>query len=162
MLKNKKYGFTIIEVVLVLAIADLIFLMVFVALPALQRNQRDTQRKNDMAKLKVAVESYKANNRGNLPGPSYMANNFLDNYVRLSGDEFLSPSGEPYEIRINYTQTPVGWSPSTSVNDIQRQPWWIHFGAGMKCDGSVKVLGNPNNFTIQMAFEGGGVYCIDG
>ena len=38
-------GFTIIEVVLVLAIAGLIFLMVFVALPALQRSQRDTQRK---------------------------------------------------------------------------------------------------------------------
>ncbi|MBS7346132.1 MAG: type II secretion system protein, partial [Candidatus Sacchiramonaceae bacterium] len=60
-------GFTIIEVVLVLAIAGLIFLMVFVALPALQRNQRDTQRKNDMARLKTAIESYKANNRGQLP-----------------------------------------------------------------------------------------------
>jgi prepilin-type N-terminal cleavage/methylation domain-containing protein len=41
-LENKK-GFTIIEVVLVLAIAALIFLMVFSALPALQRNQRDTR-----------------------------------------------------------------------------------------------------------------------
>ena len=40
-LKNKK-GFTIIEVVLVLAVAGLIFLMVFLALPALQRAQRDT------------------------------------------------------------------------------------------------------------------------
>lgn len=60
-------GFTIIEVVLVLAIAGLIFLIVFVALPALQRNQRDTQRKNDMARLKTAIESYKANNHGQLP-----------------------------------------------------------------------------------------------
>ncbi len=41
----KEKGFTIIEVVLVLAIAALIFLMVFIALPALQRNQRDTARK---------------------------------------------------------------------------------------------------------------------
>ena len=40
--ENKK-GFTIIEVVLVLAIAGLIFLMVFLALPALQRSQRDSQ-----------------------------------------------------------------------------------------------------------------------
>lgn len=50
--KNKnltKKGFTIIEVVLVLAIAGLIFLMVFLALPALQRSQRDTQRKQDVA-----------------------------------------------------------------------------------------------------------------
>ncbi|MBP9489769.1 hypothetical protein KBE88_03345, partial [Candidatus Saccharibacteria bacterium] len=44
-------AFTIIEVVLVLAIAGLIFLMVFIALPALQRNQRDTQRKNDIARI---------------------------------------------------------------------------------------------------------------
>ena len=45
-LMNKdKNGFTIIEVVLVLAIAGLIFLMVFIALPALQRSQRDTQKK---------------------------------------------------------------------------------------------------------------------
>ena len=38
----KDRGFTIIEVVLVLAIAALIFLMVFIALPALQASQRDT------------------------------------------------------------------------------------------------------------------------
>ncbi|MCL2869540.1 prepilin-type N-terminal cleavage/methylation domain-containing protein, partial [Candidatus Saccharibacteria bacterium] len=41
--RNKHFktrqGFTIIEVVLVLAIAGLIFLMVFIALPALQRSQ---------------------------------------------------------------------------------------------------------------------------
>ena len=36
-----KQGFTIIEVVLVLAIAGLIFLAIFITLPALQRAQRD-------------------------------------------------------------------------------------------------------------------------
>ena len=45
----KERGFTIIEVVLVLAIAALIFLMIFIALPALQRSQRDTARKNDVS-----------------------------------------------------------------------------------------------------------------
>ena len=45
---NKQKGFTIIEVVLVLAIAGLIFLMVFIALPALPRNQRDPQRRNEL------------------------------------------------------------------------------------------------------------------
>ena len=56
-------GFTIIEVVLVLAIAGLIFLMVFIALPTLQRNQRDTQRKNDLSRLKTALDSYKSYSR---------------------------------------------------------------------------------------------------
>lgn len=60
--KNNKEGFTIIEVVLVLAIAGLIFLMVFVALPALQRSQRDTQRRQDVAALVSAVVRYGTNN----------------------------------------------------------------------------------------------------
>lgn len=52
-----KKGFTIIEVVLVLAIAGLIFLMVFLALPVLQRSQRDTQRKQDIAMVVTALHN---------------------------------------------------------------------------------------------------------
>lgn len=58
--KNKQ-GFTIIEVVLVLAIAGLIFLMVFVALPTLQRSQRDTARRNDMSRVDTAMTQYITN-----------------------------------------------------------------------------------------------------
>jgi prepilin-type N-terminal cleavage/methylation domain-containing protein len=65
--KHLKKGFTIIEVVLVLAIAGLIFLMVFLALPALQRAQRDTQRKEDISRFMTAVTHYEANNRGAIP-----------------------------------------------------------------------------------------------
>ena len=64
---NNKKGFTIIEVVLVLAIAGLIFMMVFLALPALQRSQRDTARSTDMARVITALNNYQANNRGRLP-----------------------------------------------------------------------------------------------
>ena len=60
-------GFTIIEVVLVLAIAGLIFLMVFIALPALQSGQRDTARKQDIGNLGTAVNNYSSANRGALP-----------------------------------------------------------------------------------------------
>lgn len=62
-----KRGFTIIEVVLVLAIAGLIFLMVFVALPALQSGQRDTARKSDVSTIASAVTTYGNNNRGTFP-----------------------------------------------------------------------------------------------
>lgn len=58
---KSKQGFTIIEVVLVLAIAGLIFLMVFVALPALQRSQRDTQRRNDIARVSTSLTNYQTN-----------------------------------------------------------------------------------------------------
>lgn len=65
--KQTLKGFTIIEVVLVLAIAGLIFLMVFVALPALQSGQRDTARKNDVSAVSNAITTYSSVNRGSLP-----------------------------------------------------------------------------------------------
>ena len=61
-LKNKK-GFTIIEVVLVLAVAGLIFLMVFLALPALQRAQRDAARKQAIANIASQIITYYSNTR---------------------------------------------------------------------------------------------------
>lgn len=68
----KQRGFTIIEVVLVLAIAALIFLMVFIALPALQRSQRDTARKSDVSVVTAAVTSYQSNNRGVFPNTTQL------------------------------------------------------------------------------------------
>lgn len=70
---STKKGFTIIEVVLVLAVAGLIFLMVFLALPALQRSQRDAQRKQDVAMVVTALHNWKANNKGR--GYASMGNN---------------------------------------------------------------------------------------
>jgi len=61
MTKNKQKGFTIIEVALVLAVAALIFLVVFLAVPALQRNQRDDARKRDVSNAVQAVINAIAN-----------------------------------------------------------------------------------------------------
>lgn len=66
-ISQKTKGFTIIEVVLVLAIAGLIFLMVFIALPALQRSQRDASRKSEVGTVASAITNYMSNNRNNLP-----------------------------------------------------------------------------------------------
>ncbi len=70
MLKNNtktQKGFTIIEVLIVLAIAGLILLIVFLAVPALQRNARNTGRKNDIARIGGAATEYLSNNNGKLP-----------------------------------------------------------------------------------------------
>lgn len=67
MLKNtntKQKGFTIIEVLIVLAIAGLILLIVFLAVPALQRNSRNTQRKNDVSRVLGAAQEVINNNQG--------------------------------------------------------------------------------------------------
>lgn len=69
MLKNHKSkdGFTIIEVLIVLAIAGLIMLIVFLAVPALQRNAHNTSIKNDAASLLGGVTEFVNNNNGAVP-----------------------------------------------------------------------------------------------
>ncbi|MCY3804324.1 MAG: type II secretion system protein [Candidatus Saccharibacteria bacterium] len=64
--KNQQ-GFTIVEVMIVLAIAGLILAVVFIAVPALQRNQRNSARQNDVAYIRSQMQQLYANNGGRLP-----------------------------------------------------------------------------------------------
>ncbi|MBC7581996.1 type II secretion system protein, partial [Aeromicrobium sp.] len=66
--KNRKQeGFTIIEVLIVLAIAGLIIAIVLLAVPALQRNGRNTAMKTDANAIAGGVSEFKSNNEGRLP-----------------------------------------------------------------------------------------------
>lgn len=65
--KSNNKGFTIIEVLIVLAIAGLIMLIVFMAVPALQRNSRNTQIRNSAAAVLGGVSEFVSNNNGQLP-----------------------------------------------------------------------------------------------
>jgi prepilin-type N-terminal cleavage/methylation domain-containing protein len=65
--KRNSEGFTIIEVMIVLAIAALILLIVLLAVPALQRNSRNTQRKNDISAIVSATNEFVDNNNGISP-----------------------------------------------------------------------------------------------
>lgn len=66
MKQHKQEGFTIIEVLIVLAIAGLILLIVFLAVPALQRNARDTSRKNDISRILGATQEVVNNHNGDV------------------------------------------------------------------------------------------------
>lgn len=151
---NKQKGFTIIEVVLVLAIAGLIFLMVFIALPALQRSQRDTQRKNDLSRLNTAISSYQSNNRGSIPSGDGAATNnwggFVTRYVRTNGDTFTDPSGTDY-IVAQSQPLPATFDGSNPV---------IKVTPGAICNGEAIQTGQPpHKVAIQMKLEGSGTAC---
>lgn len=63
----RQSGFTIIEVLIVLAIVGLILLIVFLAVPVLQRNNRNTQRKSDVLALGTGINEYMLNNNYTFP-----------------------------------------------------------------------------------------------
>jgi prepilin-type N-terminal cleavage/methylation domain-containing protein len=160
--KNKQ-GFTIIEVVLVLAIAALIFLMVFIALPALQRSQRDTQRKNDVGRFVTAITNYTSNNRGQLPDAMELTGNlagnasssspFITNYLIKGGDTFNDPDGTPYSIEVNQV-------PGVLSGSIDHT---IYFNDHSTCDtaneGGILGGATPRQAAIRYILEGSGVYC---
>lgn len=68
---KKSEGFTIIEVMIVLAIAGLILLIVFLAVPALQRNSRNTQRKTDIGRIGSAATTVVSNNNGTISAATF-------------------------------------------------------------------------------------------
>src|SRR5688572_16591515 len=65
--RSNKKGFTLIEVVLVLAIGGLIFLLAFLAFQQTSRNRRDTQRRSDVRKIVAEVENFSVDNTNLYP-----------------------------------------------------------------------------------------------
>ena len=152
--ESRKQGFTIIEVVLVLAIAGLIFLMVFIALPALQRGQRDTQRRDDMARALSQVSQYQANNNGKIPDDQTKVTNFFTNYLKWTdGGEFNDPdSGNKYVIKFVSCQN-GSCNPTLEVGTVN---YMYH----AKCDGETPVYDSGNRkMAIVTKLEGSGTYC---
>jgi prepilin-type N-terminal cleavage/methylation domain-containing protein len=190
-MKRNQKGFTIIEVVLVLAIAGLIFLMVFIALPALQRSQRNTQRKNDLSRIATAATSYQSNNNGITPfeqttgyyydaDPNDNINNlndkqkilksFIDRYIVAGGDygsQFADPDGEYYR----FTIRSKNWYGSTyAVGDTapgaadENNAHRIVVTIYAKCGAAENTIvrtSGKHDFALIYTLEGNSVTCAD-
>ena len=174
MTKNNKKGFTIIEVVLVLAIAGLIFLMVFIALPALQRSQRNTRRRQDMARILSAFNDYQANNNGKMPKGDDM-DNFVRRYVAMVdssvavphetnktclSDQFCDPDGTSYWFDNN--NSPEKNTESHSNDTFTHQ---IYYAKNATCNGTEEGKygegSGEREIAIMYVLEGGAIYCGD-
>lgn len=146
---TSKSGFTIIEVALVLAIAGLIFLMVFVALPSLQRSQRDARRRDDIITFLEAVKKYQTNNRGTLPTDW---SEFQTQYV----SNLVDPDGSNY--RVEFCGNDVA-HPDCDVN-LDSVNHNLYVFAKATCNGSeVEGVSNPRSIAVLYRLEGSGVYC---
>ncbi len=89
-LKKQESGFTIIEVLIVLAIAGLIMLIVFLAVPALQRNSRNNQRTADASRISAAVSECLNNNNGVVANCNNFGAAQLSNYITLANNQQLT------------------------------------------------------------------------
>lgn len=164
MKRQNKDGFTIIEVVLVLAIAGLIFMMVFVALPALQRSQRDTQRREDMGRFVSQLTQYQTNNQGKVPINIDGYNNFIDKYLKAEGGAFADPAGGDYVIPQNgglVTCSSTSCVNKSAGQNADKNTNHIYIYTNATCDGENPTFTpGDRRIAVTIRFEGSaGSYC---
>lgn len=187
MKRGDKKGFTIIEVSLVLAIAGLIFLMIFIALPALRRTQRDSARRDDIMVFLRKVKDYQTNNRGALPiasgggvikwsevssADTSSWGGFFRDYL---GEDFVDPDGVHYNLAVASCRAQADADCSESegngfFSDLGSQPFGgngdysysIIVVTQATCSGD-KVVGttNPRKIAALYRLEGAGAYCAN-
>ena len=183
----EKKGFTIIEVVLVLAVAGLIFTMVFVALPALQRSQRDNERRDDMVTLVSKIKQFQNANRGSLPGTGNesfpinidwgndgsalegaKANTWSGFYYGYLGKSFMDPDGYNYKLQIIKCEDAEADKPCVNgdfLNGLYTSTFPYNNYTMIvvlqgKCDG-INVVGSnsPRSLAVVYRLEGSSAYC---
>lgn len=140
-LLKKEKGFTLIEIVLVLAIAGLLLVIVFLAVSGAQKSRRDSQRKNDLSRVAAQLESYASNNNGNYPANGAGWSAFYGS-TYITGSNLQDPSSGT-----GYSYGP--WSPTPTTGQIT-------YRMGTACDNSAIGRGYSVNIGLEQ-----GVACRD-
>ena len=162
--KNKlQKGFTIIEVMIVLAIAGLILVVVLVAIPQLQRNQRNNARQSIAARITTEVSNFAGNNNGTIPlaNTNDTAGNFGS--ATTQNNSFVGRYLSDVNIDDPSTgDTVVFATPATGAATNTVEQGEVEYRTGAQCgiDGAADS-GTNRSFTIRMGLEGGITYCLD-
>ncbi len=133
-----------------LAIAGLIFLMVFLALPALQKSQRDTVRRNSLSTFSSQVTQFQSNNKGAVPTTAAI-DSFVTKYMQSNWSDPVT--NNPY----------VKGASNAAVDLPASAAGTWYYSDGNICDGeTITTTGaGARNFAVRMKLEGSGVACQD-
>lgn len=135
-LKRSK-GFTIVEVMIVLAIAGLIILIVFMAVPALQRSSRNTQARSAAAAILTTVNEYISNNGGTMPTDVSIENGV----ITVTGDGANDATSKTRE---GYTANADG--------DMPEDPGIFSVNLNTKCDSTGTDFGDTAARAISVGY----------
>jgi prepilin-type N-terminal cleavage/methylation domain-containing protein len=146
-LRSKSAGFTLVEVVIVLAIAGLIMVIVFLAVNGAQRGRRDTQRKTDASRYLAAAEQFAANNNGAYPTAAQVPG-IVGTYITNGGGTFNDPTtGGVYTVTGGVGAPGAAGAMSASPN--------------AQCTGGVIAAGGGlRRFAVSVFQENGGQFCV--
>lgn len=183
-------GFTIIEVMIVLAIASLLMVVVLIAIPQLQRNQRNEARKNIAGRIVAEINAYAANNGGNIPLAEPKTGSPTNNPRQFGWPgidigfmpRYLGCSSSTLECEIDIIDPTSGFPVGSGADGMTRSvrfggadniepsttPGHLMYRVGTKCDGETAIAstgagfsGLQNDFSFMIRLEGGAIYCLD-
>lgn len=150
-LNKRREGFTIIEVMIVLAIAGVIMLVVFLAVPALQRSSRNTQRKSDATHMSGLISEWQSNHGG-------VTLTKLNDSTNSAGPDLTNENfaiiAKPAANTVIGTYSAPG-SPALDT---------FYIGTGATCNGSTSVNagGGSRSFVVVYYVEPGiTLQCVD-
>ena len=152
--KRKNDGFTIIEVMIVLAIAGLIMLIVFLAVPALQRNAHNTSIKNDVANVLGAMNEYANNNNGTIATAASISGNTI-----TVGSGCSDVTGNCATAQVGYI-TAIS-NPTATITLTKPALGSLQIFTNALCDGNkpVSTGATARNYVAYYQLEGGAVQC---
>lgn len=149
-LKTKSQGFTIIEVMIVLAVAALIILIVLLAVPALQRSSRNTTIKSDASSVASGISTFEDNNDGTIPTG-------VDGTGTVTLTDGNAADTETIKVQGSTVVTTVSSAPTSS----SLQPGNVAVMLKVTCDGT----SNTRAASVYYVTENGGgnnkLQCID-
>ena len=161
--------------------------MVFIALPALQRSQRNNQRRRDLSMIVSQMDKWRINNTGTSVSDNYTnafkSNGFCTFYDHYVDDSIVDPStGEPYKAALWGTTFVVDCKSGKTINRksfddtvagrsensrwAKMEPGDIQYDDVAVCDGETfnDELGRSaglHAFAFRIYLEGGSTLCID-
>lgn len=144
-LQKSDQGFTIIEVMIVLAIAGLILLIVFLAVPALQRNARNTSRKSDASNTLAAINTYVSNNNGT--APSSQAN--ITSAIGSAKLGYYTAANVFYSATIPTASTTSGATGTNAIVTTES----VSFVPGATCNGNTPTTTGASARAYAVVYE---------
>ena len=136
---NNKKGFTLIEIVIVLAIAALVLAGILLAVRGAQENRRDSQRRADLGKLSAQLEASASNNNGVYPVGAFPAG--------FPGNAVDPESGLAY----TWVGNPGGMTGRA-----------IFYATNFQCNGNQPPTagGGVRQYAAAVRLESGDVFCV--
>ncbi len=153
---SSKQGFTIIEVLVVLAIAGLLLVIIFLAVPSLRRNSRNYQRQHAVETVAATLEEYK-NNNGVYPFSTGAASSFMATLGSLP---------DVYQVTFRGISSPHDYNPPYDQIVYQQAHWCNRYGDGENDTDPIAGTDDQEGFyavwtKLERGFTSSAVYCVD-